>query len=403
MLTVEQWPIERLIPYARNPRHNDAVLPNMMAAIKEFGFRIPIVAKSDGTVVDGHLRLKAGLQLGLTDVPVALADELTEAQVKAFRLLANKSANWAEWDDDLLTLELKELDDLDFDLSLTGFSAEEIDEYLNDFDDETESSDESESNDEPDESVPPITKLGDVWVLGGKHRVMCGDSTAITDVDKLMDGNSIAMVYTDPPYGISIVSGGSIGGSKPFGSVGGGKLAKVGKYEPIAGDDTIDVAVSAIGIIKTLGADVEIIWGGNYYASYLDNSSCWIVWDKQNTGNFADAELAWTNQDTAVRIFQHMWNGMIKASEHGGKRIHPTQKPVALAEWCFEHYGEKCDTVLDLFGGSGSTLMACESKSKTGYIMELSPHYIDKIVQRWIDKTGGVAVLESTGEVFNNG
>lgn len=125
-LKVEQWPIERLIPYARNPRKNDAQVDRMVSAIKEFGFRIPVVAKSDGTVVDGHLRLKAAQKLGLKEVPVALADELTEAQVKAFRLLANKSANWAEWDDELLKLELKELKELDFDLALTGFDAEEL-------------------------------------------------------------------------------------------------------------------------------------------------------------------------------------------------------------------------------------------------------------------------------------
>lgn len=125
-LKVEQWPIEKLIPYARNPRKNDAQVDRMVSAIKEFGFRIPVVAKSDGTVVDGHLRLKAAQKLGLKEVPVALADELTEAQVKAFRLLANKSANWAEWDDELLKLELEELKELDFDLALTGFDAGEL-------------------------------------------------------------------------------------------------------------------------------------------------------------------------------------------------------------------------------------------------------------------------------------
>ena len=125
-LKVEMWPIERCIPYCRNPRKNDEVVDKMVSAIKEFGFRIPIVAKSDGSVVDGHLRLKAAQKLGMTEVPVALADELTDAQVKAFRLLANKSANWAEWDDDLLRLELTELHDMDFDLELTGFNASEL-------------------------------------------------------------------------------------------------------------------------------------------------------------------------------------------------------------------------------------------------------------------------------------
>lgn len=130
-LKIEQWPIERLIPYCRNPRKNDSVVDKMVSAIKEFGFRIPIVAKSDGSVVDGHLRLKAAKKLGLKEVPVALADELTDAQVKAFRLLANKSANWAEWDEELLRLELKELEELDFNLELTGFDKTELDSFTN--------------------------------------------------------------------------------------------------------------------------------------------------------------------------------------------------------------------------------------------------------------------------------
>jgi DNA modification methylase len=219
-------------------------------------------------------------------------------------------------------------------------------------------------------------------------------------VDTLMAGGKVDMVYTDPPYGISIVSGGKVGGDKAFGTVGGNKIVKANSYAPIAGDDTIDVALEAIQVIKTLSAKVEIIWGGNYYANALDNSSCWIVWDKDNTGNFADAELAWTNQKTAVRIFKHMWNGMIKASEHGQKRVHPTQKPVKLAEWCFEQYGKDCKTVLDLFCGSGSTLIACEISRKAGYMMELSPAYCDVIIKRWEDFTGKKAILEEAPEAF---
>ena len=221
---------------------------------------------------------------------------------------------------------------------------------------------------------------------------MCGDSTSVDAVDKLMAGEAVDMVLTDPPYGISIVKGGKVGGDS---------LAKTGTYAPVAGDDTIDVAIEAIQVIKTLSAKVEIIWGGNYYANHLSNSSCWIVWDKQNTGNFADAELAWTNQKTAVRIFKHMWNGMVKASEHGQKRVHPTQKPVALAEWCYDQYGKECKTVIDLFAGSGSSLIACEAKKKQGFMMELSPAYCDVIVKRWQEFTGKKATLESDGREFD--
>ena len=242
----------------------------------------------------------------------------------------------------------------------------------------------TDDDDVPEVGESPVSERGDIWILGN-HRVMCGDSTDAGDVALLMDGNKADMVYTDPPYGISIVQGGTVGGEK---------LAKVGVYAPVAGDCSIDVAISAIKIIQTLDAKTQIIWGGNYYASELPNSPCWIVWDKENTGNFADVELAWTNQKTAARIFKHMWNGMLKASERGEKRVHPTQKPVMLALWCFDNYGQP-DTVLDLFLGSGSTLIACEKNSCHCFGMELSPAYVDVIIKRWQDFTGKEAVHEN--------
>ena len=162
MLQTETWPIDRLIPYVRNPRKNDEQVDRMVAAIKEFGFRIPVVAKSDGTVVDGHLRLKAAQRLGMTEVPVALADELTEAQVKAFRLLANRSANWAAWDNDLLALEMEELQAMAYDTSLTGFDIAEVDALL-----ATPTKDGLTDPDDVPETPPePVSALGDVWILG---------------------------------------------------------------------------------------------------------------------------------------------------------------------------------------------------------------------------------------------
>jgi ParB-like chromosome segregation protein Spo0J len=170
-LKVEQWQIDCLVEYARNPRKYDAAVDRMVAAIREFGFRIPICAKSDGTVVDGHLRLKAARKLGLAEVPVALADELTDAQIKAFRLLANRSASWAEWDSELLPLELGDLKELGFDLSLTGFGEIELGTLL---------ADKTEGLTDPDDApaVPehPVTQPGDLWLLG-RHRLLCGDST----------------------------------------------------------------------------------------------------------------------------------------------------------------------------------------------------------------------------------
>lgn len=234
----------------------------------------------------------------------------------------------------------------------------------------------------PEPPKEPIAKKGDLWILGD-HRVLCGDSTNNDDVEKLMGGEKADMAYNDPPYGISIV-----GGGKAFGSVGGDKIVKANSYAPIVGDDTTETAIKAFNLCSNLLIKTMIFWGGNHYSSNLPDSSCWIVWDKDNTGNFADAELAWTNQKSAVRIFKHTWNGLIKESERGEKRVHPTQKPVALAEWCLKQYGAEGDIVLDLFLGSGSTLIASEQTGRKCRGIEISPIYCEIIVKRWEDFTG---------------
>jgi len=390
-MQIKEVAVDKLIPYAKNSRtHSPEQVAQIAASIKEFGFRNPILVDGLG-IIAGHGRLMASIKLNLEKVPTIDCSDMTESQKKAYIIADNKLAMNAGWDMDFLKLELQDLEDADFDLSLTGFDDKELDQLL---------APEIEEGLTDEDAVPeapeePKTKLGDIYILGN-HRLMCGDSTSIDAVEKLVDGVTIDMVYTDPPYGISIVTGNKVGGGGYVGgkkNAGKTKFIESSNFAPIAGDDSIDVAVEAIQTIKTLEAKVEIIWGGNYYANYLDNSSCWIVWDKQNTGNFADAELAWTNQKTAVRIFQHMWNGMVKASEHGQKRVHPTQKPIALAEWCYEQYGKECETVLDLFAGSGSSLIACETKKKQGFMMELSPAYCDVIVKRWEDFTGKKAIL----------
>jgi DNA modification methylase len=387
---VERWKIEKLVPYARNARtHSDEQVGQIAASIKEWGWTTPVLVDETGSIIAGHGRTLAAQRLQMTEVPVMVAKGWSDAKKRAYVLADNKLALNAGWDNEMLALELGEIGDLDFDLDLTGFSADEI-AALMPLELEPGLTDEDAV---PEPPAVPVTVLGDVWLLG-KHRLMCGDSTSVDAVDKLMAGEAVDMVLTDPPYGISIVKDGKVGGDS---------LAKTGTYAPVAGDDTIDVAIEAIQVIKTLSAKVEIIWGGNYYANALENSSCWIVWDKRDAmagNNFADCELAWTNQKTAVRKFAHTWSGMIKASEHGQKRVHPTQKPVVLSEWCIDQYGEDCLTVLDLFGGSGSSLMACEKKKKHARMMELSPKYCDVIVKRWQDFTGKIATHAETEKPF---
>lgn len=387
--SIDMIATDKLVPYARNSRtHTDEQVAQIAGSIKEFGFTNPVLIDGEGGIIAGHGRVLAARKLDLAEVPCIKLDHLTEAQKRAYVIADNKLALNAGWDDELLRVELDELGEMGFDLELTGFSLDEIEELQVDPEPEEGLTDEDAVPEEPE---VPVTVEGDVWLLGN-HRLMCGDSTSIDAVEKLMAGQRADMVFTDPPYGISIVG--------RTGKVGSDNLAKNGVYAEVAGDGSIDVAVEAIRLIQTLSPQVQIIWGGNYYSAHLPNSSCWIVWDKENTGNFADAELAWTNQKTAVRIFKHMWNGMVKASERGEKRVHPTQKPVALAEWCYDEYGGDCASVLDLFAGSGFALMACERKGKDGYMMELSPAYCDVIIKRWQDFTGKAATLEATGETY---
>ena len=198
-LTLEHWAPERLVGYARNPRKNDAVVDRMAEAIREFGFRIPIVARSDGSVVDGHLRLKAAQALGLDSVPVVLADDLSEAQIKAFRLLANRSATWAEWDDDLLAPRTIRSDGGRLRSWADRLRVAEIDQLLSLLDPTADTADAEEEVPEPPKD--PVTRPGDLWLLG-EHRLLCGDATVLTDVERVLGGALADMAWTDPPYNV---------------------------------------------------------------------------------------------------------------------------------------------------------------------------------------------------------
>lgn len=392
MLEIKYKNIDDLLPYARNSRtHSDEQVTQIAASIHEFGFTNPVLIDEHGSIIAGHGRVMAARKLKLTEVPTITLSHLSETQRRAYVIADNKLALNAGWDEELLRIEIEELKGSDFDISLLGFD----DDELNNLFPEEIQPGLTDEDEVPETPADPITKPGDVWLLG-KHRLMCGDSTSIDAVDVLMAGQKADMVYTDPPYGISVVG--------KNGKVGGGNLAKSGVYAPIAGDESVDVAIEAIQVIKTLQPKVQIIWGGNYYANALDNVASWIVWDKRGdmaSNNFADCELAWCSTGSPARIYKQVWSGMIKEGE-AGKRVHPTQKPVKLAEWCIEQYGKGASTVLDLFCGSGSTLLACETQKKAGHMMELSPHYCDVIIKRWQDFTGKKAKLESNGQTFDD-
>jgi len=383
-MQIEQRAITDLIPYINNSRkHSDEQVAQIAASIKEFGWTNPILVDGTNGLIAGHGRLLAARKLGMNKVPVIELAHLSETQKKALIIADNKLALNSDWDTDLLMLELQELNNDDYDLSVLGFDKDELDALLNPIEPTTGLTDEDAVPDVPDE---PKTKLGDIYILGN-HRLMCGDSTSIDAVEKLVNGTTIDLCYTDPPYGINEKGD----RSKRTGA------AEGTKYVDFK-DDSIDYAVEAYQIVEgVLEIKRQVWWGANYYCHALPQSNNWFVWDKRvddkQKDTQSDCELAWVKSKwSSVRIFRHLWKGMMKDSERGQHRIHPTQKPVALAEWAFDYFKE-VNTVLDLFGGSGSTLMACEKTNRHCLMMEFEPHYCDVIVKRWEDFTGKKAVL----------
>lgn len=349
----------------KHPKKSIASIGN---SLKRFGQQKPIVIDKNNIVRAGNGTLQAAKELGWAEVWVHKSN-LSGKEMKAYALADNKTSELSDWDKSVLDQQLMELKMDGFEMPDFGFK------HMNLFD-VSGAGDEVPEVEENEFGV----ELGDVWELGN-HRLICGDSTDKDTVDRLLDGAVVDMVFTDPPYGISIVKNDKVGGSV---------LAKNTKFKEIEGDNDINVAIAALDVLKDFKN--KIIWGGNYYADHLPNSSCWVVWDKREglpSNNFADCELAWTDFKKPARIYRQAWMGMIRKGE-SEKRVHPTQKPVALAEWCFVNYGEP-KIVLDIFLGSGSTLIACEKTKRKCYGVELDPHYCSVIIKRWQEFTGEVA------------
>jgi DNA modification methylase len=366
---IEWMSVETLIPYAKNARtHSDEQVAQIAGSIKEFGFNNPVLVDKDNSIIAGHGRLMAARKLGMDKVPVVQLGHMTEAQRKAYVLADNRIALNSGWDTSMLSLELQELKD-NIDLSLLGFDADELDALLNPIEETEGLTDEDAVPDVPDE---PKTKLGDIYILGN-HRLMCGDSTNLADVDKLMLGVYPDLIHTDPPYGMNAVSKSSV--------------LKANYGTDIMGDDNPDVAKDAFNLIYGLYPNAkQIWWGANYYCSVLPDSECWLVWDKNNgQSDQTDCELAWANFRSVVRQFT-------QASEKTN-RVHPTQKPVSLMEWIIKRFNLSSKTIADYFGGSGSTLIAAEKNNLQAFIMEFDPKFCDVIVKRWEDFTGKKAVL----------
>ncbi len=395
-------PVDNLIPYARNARtHSDEQVAQIAASIREFGFTNPILTDGERGVIAGHGRLAAARKLGLKEVPVIELAYLTDTQKKAYILADNRLAMNAGWDDELLKLELTELKDADFDLDLMGFTSDELDRLING---------DAGGGLTDDDAVPetpkePVSRPGDLWILGN-HRLLCGDSTMLSDVEKLM-GNELAdMAFTDPPYNVD------------YGNNAKDKMR--GKDRRILNDALgdgfyqflYDACVNLLMVTK----------GGCYVAmssselhtlqkAWLDAGGKWstfIIWSK-NTFTLGRADYQRQYEPILYGCKQgadHFWCGDRDQSDiwnYNKPRVndlHPTMKPVELVERAIKNSSKSRDIVLDLFGGSGTTLIACEKTGRQARLMELDPKFVDVIVKRWEEYTGLQAVRQEDGVKF---
>lgn len=394
--SIKKVKVSDLIPYANNSRtHSDEQVLQIASSIKEFGFLNPVIIDADNGIIAGHGRVMAAKKLGIDELPCIDASHLTEAQKKAYIIADNKLALNAGFDDEILRIEFEALKELDFDLTLTGFSLDEISEL--EIEEIAPEYDEDADGEVIEPPAEPKTKDGDVWILG-KHRLMCGDSTSIDAVEKLLSGGKIDLVFTDPPYGVEYQSN---------------MRTKSQKFDMLKNDDEfLDIAP----VIEATTKGWVFVWTSwkvqhkwiDLFESFGYPSNI-VIWHKPG-GGIGDLKKTFSS-DYEVALVWH------RGAELCGKRIgsvwkiakdgastyvHPTQKPVELSEEAIDKTTKNGASVLDLFGGSGSTLIGCEKTNRKAYLMELDPKYCDVIINRWQTLTGKDAILESTGDKFND-
>jgi DNA modification methylase len=379
-MKIEIADITSIKPYENNPRKlSETAIEKVAMSLKEYGFRQPIVVDKDRVIVAGHTRFRASKKLGLKQVPVSIIDNLTDEQINAYRIADNRTAEESEWDNELLKMEIKELEAKDFKLDLLGFNEDQLNDIL--FEEKQGLTDEDEVPEAPEE---PISKLGDIWKLGN-HRVMCGDSTIIDEIDKLTEKQKPDMIFTDPPYNVAF-------------------NGRSGKFDVIKNDNLEESEFN--NFIDTIISNLNILNINTYYiccnwAFYgvlqkkLKPKAC-IVWAK----NVFGLGRGYRHQHEFI-----LFDGFIDASiknesdlwkiSKDTKYKHPTQKPVELSSRAIKNSSKPQNTILDIFGGSGSTLIACEKLNRKARIMELDPIYCDVIIKRWENFTGKKAELEN--------
>jgi len=392
--------------YEFNTRtHSDEQVDQLAASIGEFGFTNPLLIDGERQIIAGHGRLAAALKIGMEDVPCIVLDHLSEAQRRAYVIADNKLALNAGWDEDLLKLELSALDQIGFDLSVIGFDADELAGLVIDEDIAGGLTDEDEV---PELAEIPISKQGDVWLLDN-HRVMCGDSTSADDVEKLMDGQKADMVFTDPPYGVSYTGGHN---KKKRGGI----IA-----DTLEGDNLTGLFYgalnSALAVVNDNAAFYVWYASGKSIETFASLSNlplelrAIIQWYKVKSGLGAFMSQYIPNCEPCMYLHikgkSPSWYGATtektvwELQRKGNNEYHPTQKPVELPERAVGNSSKSGDIVLDLFLGSGSTLIGCEKKGRKCYGMELDPKYIDVIIKRWQEYTGKQAVHSVSGLTFD--
>jgi len=405
-MKIETVAIEKIIPYARNPRNNEHAVAKVAGSIKEFGFQQPLVVDTEYVIIAGHTRLLAAQQLGLKEIPIKIADDLTPAQIKAYRLADNRTHEEAEWIDDLLALELIEIRDMGYDLDLTGFDPDELEKLL--LGDGEGLTDE---NAVPEITEIAISQLGDVWICGN-HRLLCGDSTDPTAMEKLLAGSLADMVFTDPPYNVNY---GETAKDK-IRSKGGARAGRKIMNDNL-GEDFYGFLLRACQTFLSVCKGASYVCMSSSELDTLQQAfreggghwSTFIIWAK-NTFTIGRADYqrqyepilyGWTEGN------KHFWCG---ARDQGDvwffdkpvvNDLHPTMKPVALVERAINNSSKTRDIVLDSFGGSGTTMIAAEKTGRMARLIELDPKYCDVIVRRWQEFTGQTATHEETGETFS--
>jgi DNA modification methylase len=388
----------------------------MCSSIREFGFKVPVLARSDGELVDGHLRLKAARKLGITEVPVILCDEWTPAQVKAFRIMVNRSVTWADWDEDLLALELQELSEADFDLSLTGFDPREIDGLL-------ALPDEEAANTVPPVPDNPVSRPGDLW-LCGKHRVLCGDATNAEAVTRLLGDRKPKLMVTDPPYGVELDSEwrdrAGLNGCGPAEASYMKQRTKGHTETTISGDTRADWS-EAFELVPSL--QIAYVWHASVFTREVLNGLLridflypqQIIWNKgrtvlTRTHYWYQHEPCWyvrkKNAPWLGRAGENstVWDSPSPKFTMGGsneeKYDHPTQKPVDLMRRPILNHLKRGELVYEPFLGSGTTLAAAELTERVCCGIELDPKYVDVVIQRWQTLSGKQATLDGDGRTF---